>query len=685
MNSNTLAQTAKIPLQNTLIPLLDSCKSIRELKRIHAQIIKEETLTPHGSSIANSKLVSFCAISPNGNLSYAKLIFNRLQCPTIFTWNSLIRGLSSSKTPLEAVSVYLDMLQKGFQPNNYTFPFVIKACRESSMIRYGVLVHSHVIKFGLQYDSYIQSSLIHMYSNGKDLNTAQLLFDKCSERDVVSWNSMIDGCVKCGSMEYAKAIFRRMVCRDVISWNTMINGYAMLGNIEEAVSLFNEMPKKNVVSWNSMLAGYVKCGDVEGARRIFLEMPKKDIISWNTMLACFAQSGLSNEAMVLFDEMKSVGVKPTEATVVSMLSACAHLGALDQGERLHRYVNSQKISINTVLGTALVDMYARCGNISTASEVFCSIEYKDVLAWNTIISGMAMHGYAEEADRLFREMQEGGLNPDDMTFGAILSAYSHAGMVEEGKRLLACMSKNYGIGPKVEHYGCVIDLLSRAALLEEAVELIETMPMEPNPSAWGALLGGCRIHGNINVGEHVGKHLLNLQPHHSGRHVLLSNIYSAAKRWDDATKVRKLMKNKNVAKVPGVSTIELKGIVHRFVASDQTHSDSNRIYEKLAEISAHVKNVGGYLPDTNQVLFDIEEEEKEHALTIHSERLAIAFGILELPQENVIRIVKNLRVCRDCHDVTKLISKVYKREIIVRDRNRFHHFKEGKCSCKDYW
>ncbi|KAI3870380.1 hypothetical protein MKW98_009842 [Papaver atlanticum] len=434
---------------------------------------------------------------------------------------------------------------------------------------------------------------------------------------------MIDGCVKGGSMEHAKAIFRRMVCRDVISWNTMINGYAMLGNIEEAMNLFNEMPKKNLVSWNlfnEMLAGYVKCGDVEGACRIFLEMPKKDIISWNTMLACFAQSGLSNEAL------------PTEATVVSMLSACAHLGALDQGERLHRYVNNQKISINTVLGSALVDMYARCGNISTASEVFCAIEYKDVLAWNTIISGMAMHGYAEEWTQTI--------------FGAILSAYSHAGMVEEGKRLLACMSKNYGIEPKVEHYGCVIDLLSRAALLEEAVELIETI-----------------IHGNFNVGEHVGKHLLNLQPHHSGRHVLLSNIYAAAKRWDDATKVRKLMKTENVAKVPGVSTIELKGIVHRFVASDQTHSDSIRIYEKLAEISARVKNVGGYLPDTNQVLFDIEEEEKEHALTIHSERLAIAFGILELPQENVIRIVKNLRVCRDCHDVTKLISKVYKREI----------------------
>ncbi|OVA10349.1 Pentatricopeptide repeat [Macleaya cordata] len=577
------------------------------------------------------------------------------------------------------------MLQRGLQPNNFTFPFVIKACTDSSMIRYGIFVHTHVVKYGLESDSYIQSSLIHMYSNGKDLDSARQLFDKCSDEDVVSWNSMIDGYVKSGSMELAKPVFERMVCRDVVSWNTMINGYAMLGNIEEAKKLFDEIPQRNVVSWNSMLAGYVKCGDVEGARRIFREMPRKDVVSWNAMLACYAQSGLSNEALVLFDEMKSFGIKPTEATVVSLLSACAHLGALDQGERLHRYVNDHKISINTVLGTALVDMYAKCGSISMAAQVFYSIEYKDALAWNTIIAGMAMHGHAEEAHQLFKEMPEGGVNPDDITFVAILSAYSHAGMVEEGKRLLACMSRSYGIEPKVEHYGCVIDLLSRAGLFEEAVDLIETMPVEPNSNAWGALLGGCRIHGNIEVGEHVGKRLLNLQPHHSGRYVLLSNIYAAAKRWDDARKVRKLMKTKKVAKVPGVSTIELKGIVHRFVASDKTHPESDRIYEKLSEISARLKSVVGYLPDTKEVLFDIEEEEKEHALTIHSEKLAIAFGFLHLGQEDVIRVVKNLRVCRDCHDVTKLISKVYGREIIVRDRNRFHHFKEGKCSCMDYW
>ncbi|KAF9605953.1 hypothetical protein IFM89_021279 [Coptis chinensis] len=524
-----------------------------------------------------------------------------------------------------------------------------------------------------------------MYANGKDLVSAKRVFDMCCVEDVVCWNAMIDGYVKYSEMELAKLVFERMVFRDVVSWNTMINGYALVGSIEEAKRLFDEMPERNVVSWNSMLAGYVKCGDVEGAHGIFYKMPRRDVVSWNAMLACYAQSGKSNEAMELFNEMQGLGVKPTEATVVSLSSACGHLGALDQGASLHAYISEHKIGLTTIVGTALVDMYARCGSISLATEVFYSIELKDVLTWNTIITGMAMHGHAAEALRLFKEMQEAGVCPDDITFVAVLSACSHAGMVDEGRRFLACMSNLYGIDPKVEHYGCVIDLLSRAGLLVEAVELIERMPMEPNSSAWGALLGGCRIHGNIEVGELVGKHLVNIQPHHSGRYVLLSNIYAAAKRWDDARKVRKQMKTKGVTKVPGVSVIELNGNMHRFLSGDKSHPESYNIYRKWSEISAKLRGVLGYSPDTVQVLFDIEEEEKEHALSIHSEKLAIAFGFLHLAPEDTIRIVKNLRVCRDCHDVSKLISKVYDREIIVRDRNRFHHFKNGRCSCMDYW
>lgn len=223
------------------------------------------------------------------------------------------------------------MLQSGLKPDHMTYPFVIKACNESSVTWFGLLVHTHVVKSGFECDSYIVSSLIHLYANGKDLGAAKQLFNLCSDRDVVSWNAMIDGYVKRGEMGHARMVFDRMVCRDVISWNTMINGYAIVGKIDEAKRLFDEMPERNLVSWNSMLSGFVKCGNVEEAFGLFSEMPCRDVVSWNSMLACYAQCGKPNEALALFDQMRAVGVKPTEATVVSLLSACAHLGALDKG------------------------------------------------------------------------------------------------------------------------------------------------------------------------------------------------------------------------------------------------------------------------------------------------------------------------------------------------------------------
>uniref|UniRef100_A0A1D1XLS4 Pentatricopeptide repeat-containing protein At2g29760, chloroplastic n=1 Tax=Anthurium amnicola TaxID=1678845 RepID=A0A1D1XLS4_9ARAE len=664
--------------------LLDSCRSARHLKETHAHFMKEDP-APFGSS-ASSLLLSSYAVSPHGDMAYASRLFTCLRSPSIFSWNCMIRGLSAGRKPEEAVSFYSEMLRRGFRPNKYTFPFVIKACTGSSLIRCGVSVHTHAVKSGLESDPYIQSTLIHMYADGKDLGGARKLFDQCSERDVVSWNSMIDGYVKCGELDIARAVFDRMVCRDVISWNTMINGYALLGDLAGARDLFERMPHRNMVSWNSMLAGHAKCGDVEGTYRIFSEMPQRDVVSWNAMLACYAQSGQSNEALALFNEMRRAYITPTDATIVSLLSACAHLGALDQGEHVHAYMRDHMIEINTVLGTALVDMYAKCGSIHRAKEIFRALEHRDVLAWNTIIAGLAIHGHAREALQLFDEMTENEMRPDDITFVAVLSACSHSGMVDKGRQLLDLMSTMYGIDPKVEHYGCLIDLLARSGQFEEAMDVIGNMPMEPNANAWGALLGGCRIHGNVNVGEGVGKHLLNLQPKHSGRYVLLSNIYATASRWDEARRVRNLMDDKGVAKLPGLSMIELEGVVHQFTVADRTHLMTDDIYQKLSEILKRLKTEVGYSPDTKQVMFNVEEEEKEHALSVHSEKLAVAFGLLCMKDcTTAIRVVKNLRVCGDCHQFMKLISRVYGREIIMRDRNRFHQFSGGECSCRDHW
>lgn len=416
-----------------------------------------------------------------------------------------------------------------------TFPFVIKACTVSSMIQFGGLVHTNVLKCGLECDLYVRSSLIKFYANGNCLRSAKRVFDVYPERDVVCWNAMIDGYVKYGEMENARKVFDEMPCKDVISWNSMINGYGIVGSLGEAKKLFDRMPERNIVSWNSMLAGYVKCGDVESAVDMFRCMPCRDVVSWNVMLACYAQNGKSNETLALFDEMKVVGVKANEATVVSVLSAIGQLGVLDQGLHLHLYISEHGIKVNPIVATALIDMYVKCGNIVEALEVFNSMQTKDILAWNTMLIGLGMHGHVSDAQNMFNRMQYEGVAPNDVTFVALLGAFRHAGMTNDGQKLLSSMEGVYAVEPKVEHYGCVIDLLSRAGRLDDALDLIRSMPMKPNAHAWGALLGGCKIHGNDKVAQAAGKHLIDLEPQHSGRYgalfIKLISIYDGINRF----------------------------------------------------------------------------------------------------------------------------------------------------------
>ncbi|GAB2275297.1 hypothetical protein Dimus_010058 [Dionaea muscipula] len=507
--------------------VLNSCKHLKEFKQVHAHIIKQPSLSPHGISFHVSKLASLCAVltTQHGSLPYAKTIFHQLQNPPISLWNSLIRGLSLSNHPLDAPALYRTLLMCGLRPNNFTFPFLIKACTSTSLtpaLHYGIgglLIHAHVVQLGLQGDRHIQTSLIHFYATARfDLDSANKVFHylSCNDDDVVSWNSMIDGCIKCGDTKLARSVFDKMPRKDVISWNAMINGYGVSGEVREAGKLFDEMPERNNVSWNSMLAAYAKCGKVDDALELFQRMPYRDVVSWNTMLACYEQSGRSKETLALFHKMQHGGfVKPDEITCATVLSACADLCALEQGKRVHEYIIEHKIELNSIVNTALLDMYSRSGCISEAVEVFFSIDDKDVLAWNTILSAMARHGRGEEALRLFEQMQGEGIEPNEMTFGALLTACSHSGMVEEGERLLRRM----GSDPKIEHYGCVIDLLARSGHLGKAIELVKSMPMEPNAIIWRALSAGCRIHANNQVGRRVGKRVINLEPYHSRRYI----------------------------------------------------------------------------------------------------------------------------------------------------------------------
>lgn len=626
--------------------------------------------------------------------------------------------------PLQAVEFYARMILSGVEPNSYTFPFLLKSCAKFGAAQEGKQIHGHVLKLGLDSDAFVHTSLINMYAKNGELHNARLVFDKSPLRDAVSFTALITGYVSKGSMDDARRLFDEIPIRDAVSWNAMISGYAQSGRFEEALVLFSEMRKANVApnestmltvlsacaqsgslelgkwvaSWiedhglssnvrlvNALIDMYSKCGALDTARGLFDAMHQKDVISWNVMIGGYTHESRYKEALELFRLMLHLNAEPNDVTFLGILPACAHLGALDLGKWIHVYIDKNFQSLtNTSLRTSLIDMYAKCGNIEAAKQVFDDMEAKSLASWNAMITGLAMHGHATAALELFSKMADEGFKPDDITFVGILSACNHGGLVDLGRQYFSSMTEDYHISPQLQHYGCMIDLLGRAGLFDEAEALMKTMEMKPDGAVWGSLLGACRIHRRVEMGEFVAKHVFELEPENAGAHVLLSNIYAGAGRWDDVARIRTRLHDMGIKKVPGSTSIEVDSVVHEFLVGDKVHPLSKEIYEMLREVD-RLLDMAGFVPDTSEVLYDMDEEWKEGVLSHHSEKLAIAFGLISTKPGTTIRIVKNLRVCGNCHSATKLISKIFNREIIARDRNRFHHFRDGSCSCNDSW
>ncbi|KAJ4960814.1 hypothetical protein NE237_020724 [Protea cynaroides] len=605
-------------LEEGIFSLLSTSTSFNHILQIHARIF---ILGLHQNNFIATRLINLC--SSTFSINHACLTFHHISYPTVGLWNTFIRTLSQNNLPIETLRTYTQMKKTQIPPDNFTFPFLLKACSvlsPSSPI--GPAIHGEIIRTGFEFDPYIRNSLIDMYSKSGHLESAFFLFEGMTVRDVVTWNSMIAGC------------FRRE-------------------DIGRGRELFDRMPERNVVSWNTVVSGY-------------------------------AHNGQALEALRLFRRMQSEGIPPNEVTLLSVISACAQAGAIETGKWVHRYIERSGIKLDVYLSNCLIDMYSKGGSLQDARKVFDAMDKRTVVSWNSMIAGFATHGCGEDAVLLFENMDRAGVEPNDITYIAILSACKHAGLIEEGRKYFKHMVEKHGTTPKVEHYGCMVDLLGRGGYLIEAHELIKNMPIPPDAGIWGALLDACRTHGNLELAEHAVACLLELEPCNAGNYVLLSNIYAARGLWEDVEQVRKKMKGRKVEKTPGSSSIEVESSIHEFVIGDRSHPRSNEIYEKLDDLAMQLK-LAGYVPETDSVLHDICEEEKEHALNVHSEKLAIAFGLISTAPGMTLRVVKNLRVCKDCHSATKLISKIVRRKIIVRDRIRFHHFSDGRCSCKDFW
>lgn len=465
----------------------------------------------------------------------------------------------------------------------------------------------------------------------------------------------------------------------------ILNLYSLCGETGDAQKLFDSMPQRDVITWNTMISQLVKRGDIEGAHKYFLKMPERSVRSWTVMISGFVQYKKPEEAIRLFREMEEEAeIKPNEVTTVAVLGACADLGALDLGRQIHKNSDLSGFRKNIHISNTLIEMYVKCGYLDGALKVFKNMEERTVVSYSAMISGFALHGKAEEALRLFNRMIRSGMKPNKVTFVGVLHACSHMGLVTEGRELFARMIGDYGIAPEIEHYGCMVDLYSRAGHLQEAHEFITNMPTKANGIIWGTLLGGCRVHKNIKLAEEAIRHLSYLDPQNDGYYILMSNIYADSHRWEEAAIVRKSMKYHGVRKTPGWSLITVNGETHKFLAGDESHVQCEDIRQRWDILLGEMKLMG-YVPNTSVVLLDMEESEKVKTLYSHSEKLALVFGLINTKPGKTIRIMKNLRVCEDCHAAFKILSGVVKREIVVRDRNRFHSFKDGSCSCKDYW
>ncbi|XP_074343743.1 putative pentatricopeptide repeat-containing protein At5g40405 [Apium graveolens] len=604
--------------------LLETCKTLKQIKQIHTQMLTNGLF--NDPKILGQYVSSIALKQPNF-IDYSIQVLEHFERPPLFAFNSLMRAHYLISQPCKSFYFYNRIVGSShdLRPDNYTFTFLIRTCAQLFVEKTSMAVYGCVLKYGFGVDSHVRSSLVSMFA-------------------------------ELGLLDLSKKIFLEMFEPDFVTQTAMVSASAKLGDLVFARELFDGMPIRDLATWNAMMAGYVQCGK-------------------------------AREALDLFRLMQFEGVKVNEAGMVSILSACTQLGALNRGRWAHYYIEKCRLIVGVALGSALVDMYAKCGDVDKAMEVFWSLKEKNVYTWTSAMGGLAMNGFGNECLELFARMKHEGVEPNEVTFVSLLKGCSVVGLVEEGQRYFELMSKVYGLEPSTEHYGCMVDLYSRAGRLDEAFSFINSMPIKPHVDAWGALLNACKIYKNKELGELAFKKIGKLKGNDHGTYLLLSNIYAETKNWRRVRNVTRTMNAREVSQVTKVrccSVIEVNGEVHGFSRGDTSHPRQSEIEEKMAEMSQRLK-LAGYVANNNPVLFDIEEEEKENTTCEHSEKVAIAFGLISLNEGVPIRIVKNLRVCSDCHVVTKVISKIFDREIIVRDRNRLHHFKDGECSCNGCW
>ncbi|KAG0499830.1 hypothetical protein HPP92_004521 [Vanilla planifolia] len=664
------------------------------------------------------------------------------------SWNSVVAAHVKGGSPLRALNMFAEMASVFSDRNRVQRSDVISlvnilpACAALRALPQAREIHGFAIRNDLVWDVFVGNALIDVYAKCGMMEDALNVSRGMGHKDVVTWNAILTGYSQNGNFKEASELFEDMRRHDmelnVVAWSAMIAGYAQRGHCHEALEVFRQMQlarsypnavtiisllsacasvgalsqgmevhahalrrglmtlyddnddvkPEDLLVQNALIDMYSKCKNINAAHLIFCSITviKRNVVTWTVMIGGYAQHGDANTALELFSKMLKCGsASPNAFTISCALMACARLSTLRFGQEIHAYVVRKQFDTEIVfVSNCLLEMYSKCGNIDAAQKVFDRTSEKNSVSWTSLMTAYGMHGYGEDALLIFEEMQRTGLVIDEITFLVVLYACSHSGMVDQGLKYFDSMAKDYGLVACDEHYACLIDLLGRGGQLQEALEKIHKMPRVPTSVIWVALLGACRTHSNVELGEYAFKRLLELGYMNDGTCTLLSNIYANAGHWHKVAQTRHLMRKSGINKRPGCSWIQGKRGTTTFFVGDRSHPESKQIYALLKNLIERIKAIG-YIPETRFALHDVDDEEKDFLLLEHSEKLALAYGILSSSSGTLIRITKNLRVCGDCHTAIEFISMIVDHEIILRDSSRFHHFKKGSCSCRGFW
>ncbi|CAA6657965.1 unnamed protein product [Spirodela intermedia] len=633
-----------------------------------------------------------------GDLEGSRKVFGLAPHKDAATWTTMISAFASQrqqdKFKEAAFLLFRKMIAIGVWPVAVTFGSLVKIFDDPSKINQAKQVHGCMLKLGVNADDLLGSALVTMYGKCGGVDEVVRLSARVSHKDVVFWTSLLVGFVQNGLYPAAIEVFREMIEEEAMLDGSAIVGVLGAFSAQKQLRFGEEAHgyalRSNLISdscvVNALINLYGKCGQVRKAEAVFQAMEQKrdDPVCWTTLLTCYGQNGLPEETMFLFRQMMQKGVALHAFSATGALRACSAMAAVTTGEQLHSLITKAGISEALSVRNSLISMYGKCGDSAAALEIFNSMALRDAITWNSIIDCCSHHGFGPEAIILFYQMQREGTRPDDFTFLGVLASCSHAGLVTEGREFFKMMSTVYGLEPKMEHYACMVDLFGRAGRFDEAVEFVNTVPCGSSSLIWESLLGSCSLYREIKLGSMAMEKILQTKPEDPSGYIILSNISASMGEWEIKADALSRMRRRGLQKDPSRSWVEVKGLLHVFSPDDKSHPELHLIYWKLEELKVKMEE-GGYVPETHLVLHDTNPQEKDLSLLRHSEKLALAFALIATPSSRPIRIMQNLRCCKDCHTAMKLISRIEGRCIILRDSKRFHIFRDGVCSCSDYW